>query len=110
MWTQNKTGYTYRRDMEAESEPPNADICPSCGETLEVGSWPFCKGGHGKGTNNVVDDTIIGGEINENVAHHPVTFYSKSEKRRYLKEHNLQEFIRHTPRPDDRKPDTSRWV
>jgi hypothetical protein len=84
------------------------DICEACGATIRVGEWPFCP--HGFGANNVVDDTIIGGEVNENVADQPVTFYSKSEKRRYLKEHGLEEFVRHVPRPDGRKPDTSRWV
>lgn len=83
-------------------------VCDRCGATIRVGEWPFCP--HGFGANNVVDDTIIGGEVNENVAHEPVTFYSKSEKRRYLREHNLQEFVRHTPRPDGRKPSTSRWI
>ena len=84
--------------------------CPKCNEPLEIGSWPFCNGGHGKGQNNVVGDTIIGGEVNENVANEPVTFYSKSEKRRYLREHGLEEFVRHTPRPDGRKPSTTRWI
>jgi len=83
-------------------------LCDKCGKPIVVGEWPFCP--HGFGVNNVVDDTIIGGEVNENVANEPVTFYSKSEKKRYLKEHNLEEFVRHTPRPDGRKPDTSRWI
>jgi hypothetical protein len=84
------------------------DRCDRCGATIRVGEWPFCP--HGFGVNNVVDDTIIGGERNENVAHEPVTFYSKSEKRRYLREHNLQEFVRHVPRPDDKRPSTTRWI
>ena len=89
-------------------ENPEFDVCPKCGERLEVGSWPFCKGGHGKGQNNVIGDEID--EWNENVGDKPVHFTSRLEKRRYLREHGLEEFVRHTPRPDGRKPDTSRWV
>lgn len=82
--------------------------CDKCQQVLQIGEWPWCP--HGFGKNNVIDDTIIGGEVNENVAHEPVTFYSKSQKRRYLKEHGLEEFVRHVPRPDGRKPDTTRWI
>ncbi len=90
---------------------PATEVCPACGETLEIGSWPFCNGGHGKGHNNVIGDEIIGGEVNESVAHEPVTFYSKSEKRRYLKAHGLEEFVRHVPHPrGKRENQTSRWV
>ena len=67
--------------------------CDKCNQVLRLGEWPFCP--HGFGANGVVDDTIIGGEVNENVGPEPVTFYSKSERRRYLKEHNLEEFVRH---------------
>ena len=82
--------------------------CDKCQQVLQIGEWPWCP--HGLGKNNVIDDTIIGGEVNENVAHEPVTFYSKSQKRRYLREHGLEEFVRHQYRPDGRKPDTSRWI
>lgn len=77
--------------------------CPECGgETERV--W------RGKSA-AVQDDTIIGGEVNENVGHKPVTFYSKSEKRRYLKEHNLEPFVRHVgEQGSDKNPRTSRWV
>jgi hypothetical protein len=75
---------------------------------LYVGSWPFCAGGHGRGQNNVADDTID--EWNEHVADQPVHFTSKSEKRRYLRENGLLEFVRHVPRPDGGKPDTTRWI
>ncbi len=89
-------------------ENPASDVCPSCGEVLEIGSWPFCKGGHGKGRNNVIGDEID--EWNENVGHKPVHFTSRIEKRRYLKDKGLEEFVRHVPRYDGRKPDTTRWI
>ncbi len=25
-----------------------AETCERCGATIEIGDWPFCKGGHGK--------------------------------------------------------------
>lgn len=85
------------------------DRCEKCGVTIQVGDWPWCP--HERGVNNVIDDTILGGEVNENVAHEPVTFYSKSEKRRYLKEHGLREFVRHVgEQGSDKNPRTSRWI
>lgn len=50
-------------------------------------------------------------EVNENVAHEPVRFTSRSEKRRYLKEHGLMEFVRHVGEPgSDKSSKTVRWV
>jgi len=81
-------------------------VCEKCGKSLVVGEWPFCP--HGFGQNNVIGDEID--EWNENVGDQPVHFTSRIEKRRYLKEKGLEEFVRHTPRPDGRKPDTTRWI
>ena len=84
-------------------------VCEKCGAKLQIGDWPFCYGGHGRGTNNVLDDTID--EWNENVGHVPVHFTSKTEKRRYLKEHGLEEFVRHVPHPRGKKENnTVRWI
>jgi hypothetical protein len=72
-----------------------------------VGDWPFCP--HGRGINNVADDTID--EWNENVADQPVHFTSKTQKRLYLKEHGLYEFVRHVPHPRGKKENqTTRWI
>jgi hypothetical protein len=85
------------------------DRCEKCGEPIQIGSWPFCKGGHGRGTNNVIGDEID--EWNENVGHEPVHFTSRQERRRYLKEHGLQEFVRHVgEQGSDKNPRTSRWI
>ena len=36
--------------------------CEKCGVTLEVGDFPFCKGGHKGGYNiSVIDDQLEGG-------------------------------------------------
>lgn len=57
----------------------------------------------------VVDDSLD--EWNENVAHEPVHFSSKSEKRLYLKQHNLVEFVRHVgEQGSDRSKHTTRWI
>lgn len=77
--------------------------CPTCGcETERV--W--------RGRSAAVqDDTIIGGEVMENVGHTPVTVYSKSERRRVMTERGLQEFVRHVgEQGSDKSPHTSRWI
>lgn len=83
--------------------------CPSCGATLAVGAWPWCP--HERGRMGAQSDGIPGGETLENVGPEPVTFYSRSEKRRYLKEHGLVEMVRHVPVPgSDTSPHTTSWV
>lgn len=57
----------------------------------------------------VVDDSLD--EWNEMVAHDPVHFTSKAEKRLYLKQHNLQEFVRHVgEQGSDKSSKTVRWI
>lgn len=84
--------------------------CDRCGATLEIGMYPFCPHGEplsGRGA----DVTWPGGKTFENLGDAPVTFYSPAEKARYLKAHNLEEFVRHQPVPgSDQSPHTSRWV
>lgn len=92
--------------MENPTTGLASDTCDKCGAELHVGEWPFCP--HGYGNSNLSADTID--EWNENVADQPVHFTSKSEKRRYLREHGLLEFVRHVPRADGKKPDTTRWI
>ena len=88
------------------STPPSSDTCDRCGATIRVGEWPFCP--HGFGQSNVIGDEID--EWNENVGDHPVHFTSRIEKRRYLNEKGLEEFVRHVPRPDGKRPSTTRWI
>jgi hypothetical protein len=98
-------------------------LCESCGKKQldcyeAIGaSDPACDcGGAMKRafigrSHAVIGDDIIGGETLENVGHEPVTFYSKSEKRRYLREHGLESFVRHVGRPgSDKSPYTTRWI
>ena len=85
--------------------------CPDCGQPIAIGSWPFCKDGHDRANVGVQPNDIPGGETLENVADHPVTFYSRSEKRRYLKEHGMVEFVRHVPVPgSDKSEHTTSWT
>lgn len=83
--------------------------CEKCGAALAIGDFPFCP--HGRYRGNTESDGIPGGETLENVGPEPVTFYSRSEKRRYLKEHGLVEFVRHVPVPgSDTSPHTTSWT
>lgn len=86
------------------------DTCPKCGETLKIGSWPYCKGGHGSGFSNVVPDEYSSPQVLENIGHTPVTVYTRSERKRLLKEHNLDEFVRHVGvNGTDKSYQTTNW-
>lgn len=93
--------------------------CIACGHIWEIvekpGVHPPCPkcGGASERIwlkpNNVIDDSLD--EWNENVGHEPVHFSSKTQKRQYLREHGLQEFVRHTPHPRGKRENhTTRWI
>jgi hypothetical protein len=83
--------------------------CEKCGAALAIGDFPFCP--HGRAALGVQPNDIPGGETLENVGPEPVTFYSRSEKRRYLKARGLVEMVRHVPVPGtDRSPHTTSWT
>jgi hypothetical protein len=87
----------------------STEKCSTCDQIVGIGDWPFCP--HGRASIGAQSDGIPGGETLENVGPEPVTFYSRSEKRRYLKEHGLVEFVRHVPVPgSDRSPHTTSWT
>lgn len=72
--------------------------CSKCGHTMESGDYPFCP--HGKAeTSMIVSDGIPGGITLENYGPKPVTFYSHSERRRYMEAHGLREMERFSPTP-----------
>jgi hypothetical protein len=82
--------------------------CDRCGRTLEVGMWPFCP--HERGSSDPVDVTWPGGKTFENLGHEPVTFYHRSDYVRYLRQHHLEEMVRHQPLAgSDRSPHTTSW-
>lgn len=77
--------------------------CPTCGgptnKLWKTGSFP-----------GVIDDTIH--ETIENLTPTPITFTSRSEKGRWLKEHGFRPMVRHKGTPgegSDKSAHTSRW-
>lgn len=85
------------------------DVCEKCGETLTVGSFPFCP--HGRSNFVAHHDGIPGGLTIENLGHEPVTVYSHSERKAIMKARGLREQVRHVPLPGtDKSPHTTRWV
>lgn len=63
------------------------------------------------GRSSVISDAIPGGEVIENLAATPVTFYSRSEKRQYMQQHGIREHVQHVGTPGgDKSPHTTRWV
>lgn len=75
--------------------------CPTCG--AETRPAVVRRGA-------VRDDSFIGGRTFENLADHPVTFYSKTDYRAYLKRHRLEECVRHVPLAgSDKSPHTTTW-
>lgn len=59
----------------------------------------------------VIGDDIPGGLTIENLAATPITFYSHSERRKYLREHGISEHVKHVGEPgSDKSKHTSRWV
>lgn len=91
-------------------------ICDRCGAALEVGQWPFCRPGRGHDifiAKNlaVIDDTIPGGMVIENMSATPMTFHSKSEWRREMKARGLQSKVEHVGVPGtDKSPMTQRFL
>jgi hypothetical protein len=80
-YTQQCLTCAWRDDIIAQ--PFQNPVCPRCGgptDRLWVGSSAA-----------VQDDSYIGGLTLENYGPNPVTFYSKSERLRYMKEHGLSE-------------------
>ena len=76
--------------------------CATCGQ-LTVRVW--------KSSPRVVDDSIPGGFTDHNLGPEPITYYSKSERKRLMRERGLVEVVRHVGYDGgDKSPHTSRWV
>jgi hypothetical protein len=77
--------------------------CDSCGKPT-VREWTSAAAIHG-------DDKFIGGVTYENLDHHPVTVYSRSELKREMDKRGLQPMVRHIgEQGSDRNKNTTRWV
>lgn len=72
--------------------------CSKCGHQMEEGDFPFCPHGVG-GLNGRIHDDIPGGLTLENYGPQPVTFYSHTERRNYMKAHGLREKETFCPMP-----------
>jgi hypothetical protein len=91
-------------------------ICDRCyqrvlsnGGEHGVGLCPFEKRRESFGRG--ADVTWPGGKVFENLSDQPQTFYSPRELNQYLKAHNLEPFVRHTPVPgSDKSPHTVSWA
>lgn len=85
--------------------------CPTCGQELVVGEWPFCPHGIPARALTVIDDSIPGGMTIENMGPTPLTFYSKSDWRREMKARGLVNEVRHVGEPgSDKSKHTTRWI
>lgn len=83
--------------------------CPDCGGEIQIGSWPFCRGGHAPATVSVIGDEID--EWCEHLTHEPMHFRSRAEKRRMIKATGSMEFVRHVGAPgSDKSPHTQRFL
>lgn len=80
-----------------DQDSPPTVTCDKCGHTYQIGDFPFCP--HQPGPAAVARDEIPGGVTLENYGRHPVTFYSHSERRRYMLKHNLREKESFAPFP-----------
>jgi hypothetical protein len=82
--------------------------CETCGAEYEVGDWPWCPHGAYGGTN--ITDTIVGGQMIENLGDQPVYVESKSQLAREAKARGLRWNVRHAPGPHgDKSKITTRW-
>jgi hypothetical protein len=71
--------------------------CDRCGKALDIGEHPFCPHGFGNGV--PFRDEIPGGITCENYGKDPITFYSHSERRAWMKAHGLNEKEHWAPFP-----------
>ena len=83
--------------------------CEKCGAVLEIGSYPFCKGGHARGTTRVNGDECD--YVDHNLAEQPIRIRSWSERRRLMKERGLEDAPYIEPPPTfEGKAATSNWA
>lgn len=84
--------------------------CPTCGVALEIGSWPFCAGGHGKGFARVNGDECDYWDMN--LGPEPIHIRSWSQRRALMAAQGLQDTGRDPQPPDDMVPNpqgATRW-
>lgn len=95
--------------------------CLECGTIFEsfsrVGEHPVCACGGaservwiGKAA-TVIDDSIPGGMVIENLGARPQTFYSKSDYKRAMDAAGVKPYVRHIgEQGSDKSKHTTRWI
>lgn len=92
--------WTKRDAFEHHGTPT---ICDACGATT-VHLWS------GSRTPTVIDDSWPGGRVFENLDHHPVTCYSRTEYNMQMKARGLENIVQHRPlQGSDKSPHTTNW-
>lgn len=74
-------------------------VCGRCHRIITTGMWPFCPHPQRDGPPMLSRDEIPGGITLENYGPQPITFYSHSERRTYMRAHGLQEKEKFCPMP-----------
>ena len=75
----------------------NTTTCPLCQVTYGIGSSPWCRDGHTRGSSSIEDVTWPGGIVFENLGHEPVRCDSPADLKREMDARGLQPFVRHLP-------------
>jgi hypothetical protein len=87
------------------------DVYAKVGESIACGTCGAETSPLYRTANAVQAVTWPGGRTFENLADKPMTFYSPAEKYRFMKQHGIQEFVRHaTAAGTDKSPHTTRWA
>lgn len=85
------------------------DRCLKCHRSLSISDWPWCP--HGPGTNTIVPDSYGQDIACETMGHETVHYRTRSERKRLMKLHGVEEFVRHQPLPgSDKSPHTVNWA
>lgn len=63
-------------------------MCQECGNTFDIGDWPFCP--HGKGAHAIQPDDVPGGFVAENGFEVPTRFYSRKAHQEALAARGLE--------------------
>ncbi len=74
-------------------------LCEKCNRYISAGMWPFCPHPVTDQGAAIARDEIPGGITVENYGPQPITFYSHSERRAYMKAHGLREKEKFCPMP-----------
>lgn len=92
-------GMTIVSQSQPDTVTDDGTICGKCGVMITSGMWPFCPHPLSAEAAAIQRDDIPGGLVCENYGPNPITFYSHSERRAYMREHGLHETERFCPMP-----------